>query len=219
MLPLPPVLYADDWLIVVDKPAGLLSVTGRGPAGADCVHARVQTRWPDALVVHRLDMATSGLMVFGRGAAAQRRLSQAFALRTVRKDYVAIVGGRAQAAPSGADGWSTIDLPLIADWPARPRQKVDPVAGRPSLTRWRADRDADGAWGEGTRVLLQPVTGRSHQLRVHLAAIGHPIVGDELYAPPPLSASSPRLLLHAERLALPHPADGRTLAWECAAPF
>ena len=219
MMPLPQILHVDDWLVVVNKPAGLLSVTGRGPAGADCVHARVQARWPDALVVHRLDMATSGLMVFGRGAEAQRRLSQAFAQRRVRKDYVAIVAGRARAAATDEEGWATIDLPLIADWPARPRQKVDHDIGRPSLTHWRPDHDADGRWGEGTRVLLRPVTGRSHQLRVHLATIGHPIVGDELYAPPAVAECSPRLLLHAERLALPHPANGCQTAWDCPATF
>ncbi len=215
----PPVLHADDWLLVADKPAGVLSVAGRGPAGEDCLHARLREAWPDALVVHRLDMATSGLMVFARGERAQRILSIAFAGRAVDKRYVAVVAGKPEPASTDDEGWATIDLPLAADWPARPRQKVDAVSGRPSLTRWRIAREARCAWEGGTRLELQPVTGRSHQLRVHLAAIGHPILGDALYAPGPLARAAPRLLLHAESLALAHPADGRPLAWRCDAPF
>lgn len=216
---LPPVLFVDDWLLVVDKPAGLLSVAGRGPAGQDCVHARLCRRWPEALVVHRLDMGTSGLMVFARSAEAQRRLSRAFAERTVEKHYLAVVAGMPRAKDIDAQGWASISLPLVADWPARPRQKVDAEHGRPSLTRWRIAGDSPGPWGEGARVELQPVTGRSHQLRVHLTAIGHPIVGDALYAPEHVAAASPRLLLHAERLALPHPADGRRMEWRAGTPF
>lgn len=212
-------LHLDDWLVVADKPAGLLSVAGRGPAGEDCLHARVRRQWPDALVVHRLDMATSGLMVFARGLAAQRILSRAFASREVDKRYVAVVAGVPRPRDPDADGWSVIDLPLAADWPARPRQKVDAAHGRPSLTRWRAIADAPGPWGAGTLLELEPVTGRSHQLRVHLAAIDHPVVGDALYAPEPLAGAASRLLLHAERLALAHPADGRRLSWRSGAPF
>ena len=216
---LPPVLHADDWLLVVDKPAGMLSVAGRGPAGEDCLHARLRQAWPDALVVHRLDMATSGLMVFARGKRAQRILSIAFAGRAVDKRYVAIVAGKPEPANTDDEGWATIELPLAADWPARPRQKVDAASGRPSLTRWRVAREALRAWEGGTRLELQPVTGRSHQLRVHLAAIGHPILGDALYAPGPIAGAAPRLLLHAQSLALAHPADGRPLVWRCDAPF
>jgi tRNA pseudouridine32 synthase / 23S rRNA pseudouridine746 synthase len=216
---LPPVLHADDWLLVVDKPAGMLSVAGRGPAGEDCLHARLRQAWPDALVVHRLDMATSGLMVFARGERAQRILSIAFAGRAVDKRYVAIVAGKPEPANTDDEGWATIELPLAADWPARPRQKVDAASGRPSLTRWRVAREALRAWEGGTRLELQPVTGRSHQLRVHLAAIGHPILGDALYAPGPIAGAAPRLLLHAQSLALAHPADGRPLVWRCDAPF
>lgn len=212
-------LHLDDWLVVADKPAGLLSVAGRGPAGEDCLHARVRRQWPDALVVHRLDLATSGLMVFARGIEAQRTVSRAFASREVDKRYVAVVAGVPRPRDPDADGWSVIDLPLAADWPARPRQKVDSAHGRPSLTRWRAIADAPGPWGAGTLVELQPVTGRSHQLRVHLAAIGHPVVGDALYAPEPLARAASRLLLHAEELALAHPADGRRLSWRSGAPF
>ena len=216
---LPPVLHADDWLLVVDKPSGMLSVAGRGPAGEDCLHARLRRSWPDAMVVHRLDMATSGLMVFARGERAQRTLSTAFADRAVDKRYVAIVAGKPEPAHTDDGGWAAIDLPLAADWPARPRQKVDAVNGRRSLTRWRRAREARSELNGGTRLELQPVTGRSHQLRVHLAAIGHPILGDALYAPGPTAHAAPRLLLHAQCLALAHPADGRPLAWRCDAPF
>ncbi len=211
--PDPPVRYVDEALLIVDKPAGLLSVAGRGPAGEDCLHARLLRTWPDALVVHRLDMATSGLIVFARGARAQRMLSIAFAERRVDKRYVAVVAGRPAGDGADAEGWSTIDLPLAADWPARPRQKVDPERGRPSLTRWRRQAPADGYRLAATRVLLQPVTGRSHQLRVHLAAVGHPILGDPLYAPPGAVAASPRLLLHAESLEIPHPFTGERLGF------
>ena len=215
----PPVLHADEWLLVADKPAGMLSVAGRGPAGEDCLHARLREHWPDALVVHRLDMATSGLMIFARGAHSQRALSIAFAGRAVHKRYDAIVAGLPRAGNPDDEGWTTIDLPLAADWPARPRQKVDVVNGRPSLTRWRIARDAPGARDGCTRLELEPVTGRSHQLRVHLAAIGHPILGDALYAAGPLAQSAPRLMLHAGSLALAHPADGRPMAWRSTAPF
>lgn len=214
-----PVLHADDSLLVAEKPAGLLSVAGRGPEGEDCLHARLRDRWPDALVVHRLDMATSGLMVFARGGVAQRTLSIAFARRAIEKRYLAVVAGEPRLQGADDEGWSTIDLPLAADWPARPRQKVDRVNGRPSLTRWRSLGRAPGRWDGATLLELRPLTGRSHQLRVHLAAIGHPILGDALYAPEPVARAAPRLLLHAERLALAHPADGRAMSWRSAAPF
>lgn len=204
-----PVLYADDAIVVVDKPAGLLAVPGRGESGRDCVAARVQARFADALVVHRLDQATSGLMVLARGAEAQRTLSRAFADRRVAKRYTAIVGGQLDEA-SGM-----VELPLAADWPNRPRQRVDAAHGKPSITHWRVlQRDAEA---HTTRVELVPITGRSHQLRVHLQAIGHPIVGDALYAPPALAAS--RLMLHASGLALAHPRDAQRLNFASAAPF
>jgi tRNA pseudouridine32 synthase / 23S rRNA pseudouridine746 synthase len=202
-------LHVDDALIVVEKPAFLLSVPGR--LIADCLAARVQARWPDALVVHRLDMGTSGLMLFARGLVAQRALSLAFEQRRVGKRYVAVVAGLLDAE-SG-----TVDVPLIVDWPNRPRQIVDPVNGKPSLTHWR--RLAVDAARQQSRVELQPVTGRSHQLRVHLAHIGHPIVGDELYAPPEVHAAAPRLLLHAARLELQHPVSGESLVFESPPPF
>ncbi len=201
-------LYEDDTLLAVDKPAGLLAVPGRGEANRDCVAARLQAETADALIVHRLDQATSGVMLFGRGAPAQRALSIAFAERRVAKRYEAVV----QGLVSGSAG--EIDLPLATDWPNRPRQKVDHERGKPSLTRWLVlSRDIAA---ETTRLQLEPVTGRSHQLRVHLAAIGHAIVGDTLYAPP---GDAPRLLLHACELRLPHPADGCTLVIASPLPF
>ena len=199
----------DEHLLVLDKPAGLLAVPGRGEDKQDCLSARAQRLWPDALVVHRLDMATSGLFLMGRGLHMQRVLGRAFAERAVDKRYEAVVAGRMAQAEG------TIALPLAADWPRRPLQKVDPEHGRPSETRWRVLREEHG----NTRLLLEPVTGRSHQLRVHLLAIGHPILGDRLYAPPQVQALAPRLLLHATRLALAHPASGEPLVFESPAPF
>ena len=204
-------VHVDASLIVVDKPAGLLAVPGRGGDKADCVLARLLPSWPDARVVHRLDMATSGLMLLARGADAQRRLGHAFERREVDKTYVAVVTGE-------VDGeCGSIDLPLAADWPNRPLQRVDRETGRPALTHWQV-LGRDAAAGT-TRLALQPVTGRSHQLRVHLLALGHPIVGDALYAPPEALAKAPRLLLHAQSLQLAHPVDGRTLRFHSPAPF
>jgi tRNA pseudouridine32 synthase/23S rRNA pseudouridine746 synthase len=201
------VLFADDALVAVDKPAGLLSVPGRGDDKLDCVARRVQALHPDALVVHRLDMATSGVLLMARGPDAQRRVGQAFARREVHKRYVAVVHG----TMAGDEG--EIDLPLAADWPRRPRQKVDPVHGKPCLTRWR--RLSVDARANTSRVALEPVTGRSHQLRVHLLAIGHPIVGDTLYGP----SGDGRLMLHAASLALAHPRSGEALALQSRVPF
>jgi tRNA pseudouridine32 synthase / 23S rRNA pseudouridine746 synthase len=213
---LPPPVHLDDWLLVVDKPAGLLSVPGRGPAKQDCVAARVQQAVADALVVHRLDMATSGLLLLARGAAMQRALSRLFEMRQVAKRYVAVVAG-AMPAPASEDGWGVIDLPLATDWPNRPRQIVDGERGRPSRTRWRViGRDAAR---DTTRLELEPVTGRSHQLRVHLQAIGHPVLGDALYASRPVQAQAQRLLLHATALMLVHPATGAPMAWHSEPPF
>lgn len=207
-------LYVDDTLLVVDKPSGLLAVPGRGADKQDCLSARVQARYPDALVVHRLDMATSGLMVMARGAVAQRALSQAFAAREVNKRYIALVAGRLEAPP---ESWGVIDLPIIADWPNRPLRIIDHTTGKPSVTRWRVL--AHDASGVSTRVELEPVTGRSHQLRLHLRELGYPILGDALYAPPAVHAMAGRLMLHAESLAFAHPAIGAELVFECPAPF
>ena len=209
--PEPELVHVDAHCIVALKPGGLLSVPGLGAHGQDCLAARVQALHPDALVVHRLDMATSGLMLFARGADAQRALGRAFAARTVHKRYVAVVAGRLPA------DHGEIGLPLSADWPNRPRQKVDTAQGKPSLTRWRvlAVDDARGT----TRLALEPVTGRAHQLRVHLLAIGHAVLGDALYAPPEVRARADRLLLHASALGFAHPANGTPLWFESAPPF
>ena len=207
-------LYADDTLLVFDKPSSLLAVPGRGADKQDCLSARVQACYPDALIVHRLDMATSGLMVMARGAAVQRALSQAFAAREVMKRYIAVVSGRLEAPP---EGWGIIDLPIIVDWPNRPLRMVDHQIGKPSLTRWRVlGYDETGTC---TRVELEPVTGRSHQLRVHLRALGHPILGDALYAPPDVQARASRLLLHAGSLGFAHPVTGEALTFESPVPF
>jgi tRNA pseudouridine32 synthase/23S rRNA pseudouridine746 synthase len=212
LVPPPPseaVLHADEQLIVCDKPAGLLAVPGRGDAGQHHLLGWLRERWPDADVVHRLDMATSGLMVFARGPEAQRRLSAQFAQREVDKAYVALVAGEVD----GDEG--EISLPLGPDWPRRPMQRVDLERGKPSLTRWRVLARLPGR----TRVGLTPVTGRSHQLRVHLLALGHPILGDTLYAPPAVAAAAPRLLLDACALALRHPATGESLRFERPPPY
>ena len=203
------IVHADGDLVVVNKPAGLLSVPGRGPDRADCAWARVAAQWPDAQVVHRLDQATSGLLLFARGATLQRAFSIAFAERQVHKRYVAVVHG----APAGDAG--TVDLPLIADWPNRPRQMVDFERGKPSLTRWRVLQREPAR----TRLELEPVTGRPHQGRLHLAASGWPIVGDTLYDDALRAAHEPRLLLHAHELALVHPLSGQPLHWSTPWPF
>lgn len=202
------VIFADDRLIVADKPSGLLSVPGRGPERADCLVARVQREYPDALAVHRLDMSTSGLLLLARGADMHRHFSKLFRDRQVDKRYVAVVAGLV-AAEAGE-----IDLPLIVDWPNRPRQKVDFDIGKPSLTRFRViSRDLQT---QTSRVELEPVTGRSHQLRLHLASLGHPILGDELYGD---EASAPRLLLHAMELAFADPASGERLEFRAVPAF
>lgn len=205
------VIHADSSFIVLDKPAGLLSVPGRGEDKADCLARRVQQRFPGALIVHRLDMETSGLIVLALDARNQRRLSTSFERREVDKRYVAVVTGRPQPE-SG-----TIELPLITDWPNRPRQIVDHDRGKPSQTHYATL--AHDPRTNSSRMRLEPVTGRSHQLRVHMQAIGHPILGDALYAPPAARDAAARLLLHAEWLAFPHPLTGETCEFDCPAPF
>jgi tRNA pseudouridine32 synthase/23S rRNA pseudouridine746 synthase len=213
------VVHADDTLIVLDKPAGLLAVPGRGPDKQDCLSRRAQARWSDALVVHRLDMSTSGLVVMARGLDAQRALSRAFAERRVHKRYTAVVAGAlCSLLPEGE--WNAIDLPLTLDWPNRPRSIVSAERGKPSLTHWRVAAQTPGVHtGITTRLELEPVTGRTHQLRVHLQAIGHPIVGDALYASPEQQAMADRLLLHADTLALAHPLTGLQMQWHSPCPF
>lgn len=205
--PPPTALFEDPDLLVLDKPAGLLCVPGRGPDKCDCLSVRATERWPGALVVHRLDQATSGLLVMARHPGAQRQLSAAFAEQRVHKRYQAIVQGRPpdDPAPAAGSGWNTIDLPIAADWERRPLRVIDP-AGKASQTQWRALGPGPGA--ATTRLELAPLTGRTHQLRVHLSAIGHPILGDALYGD---AGSAPRLLLHATRLSFAHPRTGEQL--------
>lgn len=204
-------VYQDEALIVVNKPEGLLSVPGRGDDRADCMVARVQQRVPEALTVHRLDMATSGLLVFARGPEMQRALSLAFQDRGVSKRYVAVVHGLVQPDEG------LVDLPLIADWPNRPRQMVCHERGKPSQTRFQV-LARDAVVGQ-TRVALEPITGRSHQLRVHMLALGHPIVGDPFYGDADLQSGFPRLCLHAQALSLMHPTTGQRMAWSCEPDF
>jgi tRNA pseudouridine32 synthase / 23S rRNA pseudouridine746 synthase len=203
--------HQDPHLVVVCKPAGLLSVPGKGPDKQDCQITRLQQDIPDALVVHRLDMSTSGLMVFARSKTAQKLLSAAFANREIGKQYVAIVGGMVKQTEGD------IDLPLLTDWPHRPLQKIDLEHGKPAHTHYRVlHRDTPT---HCTRLLLEPTTGRSHQLRVHLLALGHPIWGDALYAPAAIQAQASRLCLHASALSLVHPVTKQRLDFADMPPF
>ena len=203
------VCYADNDLLVIDKPSGLLSVPGRHPANKDCVISRLNQGYPTARIVHRLDLATSGLMVVALHADSHRDLSRQFALRRVGKAYIADVWGLAPER-------GVIDQPLSCDWPNRPRQQVD-TNGKPARTRFR--RLSTDTLNNRSRVLLRPVTGRSHQLRVHLAHIGHPILGCEFYAHEQALTMASRLLLHASRLAFHHPATGTHIIVHSAPPF
>ncbi len=202
------VIHQDHEILVVNKPAGLLSVPGKGEHLSDCLLSRVQAAFPDALLVHRLDRDTSGVMIFALTPHAQRHLGLQFEKRQTKKVYVARVWGEVE------EKTGTIDLPLIVDWPNRPRQKVDHVEGRPAVTDWRVVRRDEGT----TRVRLYPHTGRSHQLRVHMAAIGHPILGDPFYADGP-ARDFPRLMLHSESLRIRHPDGGVGMTFSAKAPF
>lgn len=206
------VLHLSEQLIVVDKPSGLLSVPGREAGKEDCLSRRVQTEFPDALMVHRLDMGTSGIVVMGRGAKAQRALSILFQERRVRKHYQALVDGHWSAAATGE-----IDWPIGVDGPRHPKQKVDHATGRPCRTRYRL-LGIDRVRGT-SRIELEPVTGRSHQLRVHMEAMGHPIIGDDFYGTPVSCAKAERLMLHACQIEFEHPATGEPLRINCPPPF
>lgn len=206
-------IYSDAHLLVFNKPAGLLSVPGRGADKQDCLSLRAQHHYPDALVVHRLDMSTSGLMLMARGAATQTALSKLFEARQVFKSYTAVVDGQLPVA----NDWQLIDLPIALDWPRRPLRIISLGLGKPSQTRWRAV--ANDIAADTSRLELRPVTGRSHQLRVHLLALGHPILGDALYAPASVQAKSARLLLHASELRFAHPKSGANMAFVSPPPF
>lgn len=225
---------------MANKPAGLLSVPGRGMDKTDSLATRVQNEFPDARSVHRLDMSTSGLLVFARGEDMQRRLSKMFHDREVEKRYVAVVAGKVEPANIQSSlspallqmererspllplwegwegGWGEVNLPIVADWPNRPLRKIDAELGKHSLTRYRLlAQDVDS---DTSRVELEPVTGRTHQLRVHMAAIGHPILGDALYGGE-ASSGAERLLLHARALSFAHPLSEEPLTLVCEAPF
>ena len=242
--------YEDEYLLVLEKPSGLLCVPGRGPDKQDCLSARALQLWPDALVVHRLDQPTSGLVLMARNIEVQRQLSQAFAERQVHKRYIAVVAGQlgidrapsaacsppftrvAEPEPPCCDGvapfqegsrataqevWNTIDLPIAADWERRPLRVINAETGKSSQTQWQVlAYDPEKAQ---TRVLLKPLTGRTHQLRVHMAALGHPILGDALYADATIAASAPRLLLHAAALEFAHPVQGHLIGIESRPDF
>ena len=202
------VLHEDAEVLLVDKPAGLLSVPGKGPHLADCLIARVQDAFPDALLVHRLDRDTSGVMIFALTPHAQRHLGLQFEKRMTRKTYVARVWG----VPEEKSG--TVDLPLIVDWPNRPLQMVCHETGKPAQTDWKKIKSD----GETARMRLFPKTGRSHQLRVHMLALGHPILGDPFYATGP-ARDFPRLMLHSEELRFNHPQGGASTKVRAKAPF
>lgn len=203
------IIHRDGRLLVLEKTSGLLAVPGRGPDLQDCLATRVQRVMPTALVVHRLDRDTSGLMLMALDADAQRELSRQFEARTVQKAYECVVRGE----PTADDG--LIDLAIGRDPLRPPRYRIDDVLGRPSQTRWRVL----ARLGDRTRLEVEPITGRSHQIRLHLATLGHAILGDPLYADDEARALAPRLLLHATSLAIAHPDDGRPAAWRSACPF
>lgn len=196
----------EDYLIV-NKPAGLLSVPGK--SHPDCVQSRLLSLYPNALTIHRLDLATSGLMVFALTPHAQRHIGLQFEKRQTEKTYIARVDGHVETM-SG-----TIDLPLIADWPNRPRQMVCHERGKPAFTAW----ERISADEVSTRLALHPKTGRSHQLRVHMYAIGHPILGDMIYANERIFQAASRLQLHAQTLSFREPTGGARVSHHIKCPF
>ncbi|WP_088330605.1 bifunctional tRNA pseudouridine(32) synthase/23S rRNA pseudouridine(746) synthase RluA [Lacimicrobium sp. SS2-24] len=203
------ILYQDDDLLALNKPSGLLSVPGKAPQHKDSLQTRVQRVYPTATVVHRLDMATSGIMLMALNKASHRHISRQFQYRETDKCYQARVWGRLQ------DESGDVDLPLICDWPNRPRQIVDWEKGKAALTHWRVlEREKDS-----TRVELIPVTGRSHQLRVHMLSLGHPILGDRLYASEEALTMASRLQLHACMLRLTHPTTNKPIRFDSPCPF
>lgn len=203
------ILHDDHELLLVNKPSGLLSVPGKGEHLADCLMARVQAVFPQALLVHRLDRDTSGVMVFALTPHAQRHLGLQFEKRMTKKTYVARVSGILEPKTG------TVELPLIVDWPNRPLQKVCHETGKAAQTDWRVMRSGNGE----TRVKLMPKTGRSHQLRVHMLAMGHPILGDPFYAKGADLENYDRLMLHSEELRFRHPDGGQNMKFRAPVPF
>lgn len=201
-------------MLVLNKQSGLLSVPGKHLEHADCLETRAMKTDPDALLVHRLDMETSGVFIMARTKQAQRHLGFQFEKRNAKKTYMAWVSGHVTAA-SG-----TVDLPLICDWPNRPKQMVDHERGKQAITDWTVlDRQIDKSGLKATRVKLTPQTGRSHQLRVHMLAMGHAILGDALYASPKEITAADRLQLHAETLTVMHPVKKEFITFTSPAPF
>jgi tRNA pseudouridine32 synthase/23S rRNA pseudouridine746 synthase len=213
-------IYVDEYMLVLHKPSGLLSVPGRGPDKQDCLSKRVQAVYSDALVVHRLDQDTSGVLVMARGIEAQRRISRSFETRQIDKRYVAVVAGHPQPTPTQDNGWSLIEGPILLDWPNRPLHIIHPD-GKPSQSRWRLVQAGEVA----SLIELEPITGRTHQLRVHMQSLGHPMLGDSLYASESIRALTPRLMLHAQYIALNHPFTQERLTfdvpvnWSANTPF
>ncbi len=214
--PLLDIIYSDDDILVLNKPAGLLSVPGKDPAHRDCLESRAQSALPGALTVHRLDMDTSGVMVMGRSVDAHRYLSRGFQDRKTAKEYIACVMGHMK------DDSGTVDKPLRCDWPNRPKQMVDMAEGRTAVTHWKVIERSDDGY---TRVSLTPITGRTHQLRVHMLALGHPILGDRFYGDMAdcdgvsVESRAPRLMLHALKLSFLHPRTQERVCFSADVPF
>ncbi len=209
MSPYIDIVYQDDELVVVNKPSGLLTVPGRLAEHQDCLQNRVQCVLPTATIVHRLDMATSGILLMALNKAAHVSISRQFEKRQTKKRYLARVFGKI----STQEG--VIEQPLICDWPNRPKQKIDHKNGKKALTHYQVLNSTD----ESTLVQLIPVTGRSHQLRVHMLFLGHPILGDRLYAHEQALGEQSRLLLHAEMLSVTHPVTAKQLEFVSPCPF
>lgn len=205
------IMHKDDALLIINKPAGLLSVPGQGKHKQDCLTSRARQEYPEVLSVHRLDMATSGLLIMARNRDAHRDLSRQFQDRRINKRYTAVVDGQVDCDQG------EIELPLACDWPNRPRQVVDFATGKPSTTLFRVlSRDRKN---NSSRLQLEAKTGRTHQLRVHLQALGHAIIGDRLYASKQVYTKAGRLLLHAEQLSFIHPDSNQAIHIDCKAPF
>ena len=207
------VLHQDDDIVVLNKPSGLLSVPGKHPDHADSLMHRVQRVWPNAGIVHRLDMMTSGIMIMAMHKQALRFLNREFSERNTEKTYIAKVFGHVK------EDQGSIDLPLICDWPNRPKQKVCYETGKASLTHYKVLERSSSDTCKWTKIELTPITGRSHQLRVHLNELGHPILGDRLYAPDSVIAMADRLLLHAQILSVQHPQSGNKMTFEYSCEF
>lgn len=211
IMPAIEILYQDNDLLVVNKPSGLLTVPGRGPDKQDCLINRLLSDFPNARIVHRLDMVTSGLVIIPLCHPSQVHIGRQFELRTMKKKYVAIVNGKLDSN-SGE-----VDLPLICDWPNRPLQIVDHENGKSALTRYEVINYCEQT--DSSRIHLEPQTGRTHQLRVHMQALGHPILGDPFYAPPAIQAKAPRLCLHAQSLSFKHPSHEELISIDCPPDF